>query len=344
MQHSKIEWCDHTFNPWMGCTKVSVGCQFCYAEELMDHRYHKVQWGPQGERKRTSAAMWRQPLRWKSPFYQCAHCGWRGHDFESLSMVKCPHCGQMALQAARARVFCASLADVFEERAELEPWRVDLLRLIEQTPELDWLLLTKRPENVVKMIEQAQVAAGAEANARGWLARFSNVWVGATVENQAAADERIPALLQVPARGRFLSCEPLLGPVDLWGENYVNPNGVRTGVVTNWLGGLHWVIAGGESGHQARPMHPDWVRSLRDECQAAGVPFLFKQWGEYIPINTMPMSLAKARALRFLRPDGSVLNGEDFITAESVAVWRAGKAVAGRRLDGQEWNQFPGEV
>jgi len=254
----------------------------------MDHRYHKVQWGPQGERKRTSAAMWRQPLRWKSPFYQCQHCGWRGHDFESLSMAKCVRCGRLDLMPARARVFCASLADVFEDRPELAAWRVDLLRLIEQSPELDWLLLTKRPENVVGMIEAAQVAAGADPSARGWLARFSNVWVGTTVENQAAADERIPALLQVPAVRLFLSCEPLLGPLDLSAivadvEGFEVVTDALRGMVTMSgqlhapINRVHWVIAGGESGHQARPMHPDWVRGVRDQCQAAGVPFLFKQ-------------------------------------------------------------------
>lgn len=272
MENSKIEWTDHTFNPWIGCTKVSAGCQHCYAEELMDKRYGKVKWGPQGTRQRTSAANWRKPLQWnKLAWETCKECGWRGpvhetHDF-------CPNCDGEELLPARARVFCASLADVFERRDELIPWRADLMTLIGATPNLDWLLLTKRPENILDMTpwpwHMSRVGDSNDLAPGGgiWPA---NVWIGTSVENQEAADKRIPELLKVPAKVRFLSCEPLLGPVDL-GFPFVSDNPWMT------LEHVDWVIAGAESGHGARPMQLDWVRSIRDQCQKSYTAFFFKQ-------------------------------------------------------------------
>ena len=234
-----ISWCDHTFNPYIGCTKVSPGCQHCYAETLMDKRWGKVQWGPLGERKRTSEANWRQPLQWQ-----------RKAAADSVN--------------PRRRVFCSSLADVFEDRRAdcggdlLDIWRSDLWQLIAQTPNLDWLLLTKRPQNIVDMTPVSWRTAGRWPH---------NVWIGTSVENQEYADKRIPALLKVGVNQNFLSIEPLLGPVDL----------------SQWIDALQWVIVGGESGHSARPMQAEWVRSLRDQCVAAGVPFFFKQIGGVNP-------------------------------------------------------------
>lgn len=224
-ENSKIEWCDHTFNPWEGCTKVSEGCKNCYAEALTK-RFGRTQWGPTALRRRTSDSNWRKPLAWNRKAEQ---------------------------EGCRYRVFCASLADVFEWNPQVEEWRFDLFIMIDQTPYLDWLLLTKRPEHIMYVLRS-------EFNSASFP---SNVWLGTSVENQAAADKRVPELLNAPATVRFLSCEPLLGPVDL----------------SQWLHRISWVIVGGESGTQARPMDPDWARSLRDQCQAAGVPFLFKQWG-----------------------------------------------------------------
>ncbi|WP_321576941.1 DUF5131 family protein [Paraburkholderia atlantica] len=173
----------------------------------------------------------------------------------------------------RQRVFCASLADVFDN--EVDPlWRrdlFDLFELIERTPNLNWLLLTKRIGNVSDMV--------AHARSRDWLAGRDNVWLGATVVNQAEADRDIPKLLAVAARVRILSMEPLLGPVSF--EGMFAGSDWRDH--TNALEALDWVIVGGESGHGARPMHPDWARSLRDQCAAAEVPFFFKQWGEWAP-------------------------------------------------------------
>lgn len=282
-ENSKIEWCDHTFNPVIGCQKVSEGCKFCYAETLMDHRYGKAKWGPGQTRVRTSAANWREPYRWNR---------------------------QAESEGRRQRIFCASLSDVFEDHPDwIEP-RVDLFRMIVHTPALDWLLLTKRPQNVMPMLDRM-----------GWPSLMDNIWIGTSVENQAAADERIPILLEVPAKVRFLSMEPLLGPVNLR-KCYEKK-------VTRWDGGVNWVIVGGESGHGARPMHPDWARSLRDQCQGANVPFLFKQWGEWVGVGQVTEMQTRG--------------GEDlYHWGHAVYSARVGKKVAGRLLDGVEWNQLPG--
>lgn len=239
-ENSKISWCDHTFNPWVGCTKVSQGCKNCYAETLMDKRWGKVQWGPEGTRVRTSAANWREPLRWNR---------------------------QAQKEGRRYKVFCASLADVFEERAELMSWRADLFDLIAQTPNLDWLLLTKRPENIMPML----IDAG-----RGFQPLPDHVWIGTSVENQEQADKRIPELLKVPAKVRFLSCEPLLGPLDLWW--YTIPH-FAADDPRHWpqRNGVEWVIVGAESGQGARPMDLDWVRKIRNQCVIQAIPFFFKQ-------------------------------------------------------------------
>lgn len=301
-ENSRIEWTDHTFNPWIGCTKISDGCKHCYAEALMDKRYGRAQWGPQGTRVRTSEAYWRKPLAWNR---------------------------RAETEGRRYHVFCASLADVFEDRPELVPWRTELFELIAQTPNLDWLLLTKRPENVLEMVPwgwHTEDAGGYLIDGGEWPA---NVWIGTSVENQGAANERIPHLLRIPARYRFLSMEPLLGPVDFRTVDGFNRYNLS----------LHgfWVIVGGESGPNARPMHPDWVRSLRDQCQAAGVAFHFKQWGEWI-VSTHaeqhmpPGKMAWPWAHRF--PDGD-------IEGDTTMMLRVGKRFAGRLLDGREWNEFP---
>src|SRR3990172_3599118 len=272
-QNSKIEWTDHTFNPWMGCTKVSPGCKHCYAETMMDHRYGKVEWGPQGTRVRTDLKYWKQPLKWeKQPWMECTVCGWRGvYDGEST----CPGCSHpmvRVMKTARQRVFCASLADVFEENQKVANWRGELFQLIDQTPNLDWLILTKRPERIFSL--------GTDAVGEifdNWAMRQSNVWLGTSIENQKTADERIPQLLKVCAHVHFLSCEPLLEKIHL-GEN---------------INELQWLICGGESGPLARPMDHDWARSLRGQCLAAKVPFFFKQWGEWAPFDQLAWATDK---------------------------------------------------
>lgn len=239
MENSKIEWTDHTFNPWSGCIKVSPGCVHCYAETL-SNRWGKDVWGPGAKRQRTSAANWKKPLQWNK---QAKELG------------------------VRYKVFCASMADVFEDNEQLLDWRSDLWDLIELTPNLDWLLLTKRPENVLRMTRR-----WSEQYEEGWL---DNVWIGTSVENQEYADKRIPELLRIPARIRFLSCEPLLGPVDLEDLAYEAAGPAWAGY--NPL--IDWVIIGGESGPGSRPFELDWGISLVKQCKGASIPVFMKQLG-----------------------------------------------------------------
>jgi protein gp37 len=221
---SKIEWCDHTFNPWWGCARVSPACRFYYAERDARRYGHQV-WRRHGPRRLLSDGNWRLPLRWN-------------RDAQRAGVP--------------ALVFCASMADVFEDHPQVVEPRQRLWRLIEDTPHLRWLLLTKRPENVPEMVPGSW--------ATGWP---EQVWLGTSVEGQRYARLRIPLLLDVQGvRVRFLSCEPLLGPLDL--SAWLSPRAVD------------WVIAGGESGPRARPMHPDWARTLRNQAAAADVPFLLK--------------------------------------------------------------------
>lgn len=280
-ENTKIEWAHHTFNPWEGCTKVGPGCDHCYAERR-NNRFHGGNWGPGAPRRRTSPANWGKPYRWNR---QAAELG------------------------KRYRVFCASLADVFDN--EVDPaWRTDLFQLIRETPHLDWLLLTKRIGNVAGMLPD------------DWGKGWPNVWLGATVVNQAEADRDIPKLLSTPASLRWLSMEPLLGSVSLpW---------LRYGLLDqDAYDIIDWVVAGGESGPSARPMHPDWARSLRDQCAEASTPFLFKQWGEFRPAMD-PGGL-----------DDAIKGIPWYVFDDGASVCRAGKQRSGRQLDGQQHDGFP---
>ena len=271
-ENSAIEWCDATWNPWIGCTKVSPACDHCYAERDFDLRRHVVQWGAGQARKRTAPANWKKPLQWNAkPFYECEVCGLRT-DNPMRAQCKGPHRSQHMWKPARRRVFCASLADVFDNEVPAA-WRQDLFALIEATPNLDWQLLTKRIGNAARLIEDTNFPKH-----RAW--PWPNVWLGATICNQDEADRDIPKLLATPAAVRFVSIEPMLGPVDLKLMQYEDSN-ERDGdgriIANTRRRGLHWVICGGESGPHARPMHPQWARSLRDQCEAARVPFFMKQ-------------------------------------------------------------------
>lgn len=471
MAETKIEWTSYrrpdgsmvpgyTFNPWRGCTKVSAGCANCYAE-TMSKRNPEVLgiWGDNGTRAVATESYWRQPLKWNR---------------------------EAEKAGKRRRVFCASLADVFERRSELEQPRGGLFRLIAETPYLDWLLLTKRPENVNYLSPW-----GSEA--WPWP---SNIWLGTSVENQEQADKRIPELLKVPARVRFLSCEPLLGPVDLtkwigglnateelrrsglqagrsgnvgdrcrgqhleerkkgeeasregfggvfsdsgdaqWDtlrgvssstglEALQRPNPSRvddqpqgrdqeekssrqlgTGNVlgatdpcssgarevqskrgtqqqcetvrcgnqgdshasgtrgaseedrdrfpgqrqddfqdcTQSAPSLHWIIAGGESGHGARPSHPEWFRFVRDQCVAAGIPYFFKQWGEWAPGSAIGATKLQPMNLQTMKVLDGRLVGQAFAAGyfeDQAPLLRVGKKTAGRVLDGRTWDESP---
>ncbi|MBJ9658948.1 phage Gp37/Gp68 family protein [Burkholderia gladioli] len=309
-ENSKIEWTDHTFSPWMGCTKISPGCDNCYAEAMMDTRLHKVRWGPRGQRIRTSAANWREPVRWNA----------RHEEF-------------FAAHGRRQRVFCASLADVFDN-AVPAAWRRDLAALIEATPALDWQLLTKRIGNAAAMLVDMFPAGTPD-----------HVWLGATVVNQTEADRDVPKLLATPARVRFLSIEPMLGPIDLLWPETLWPDGPTRCCsghecgcggqpIDPWLiYGVNWVIAGGESGPGARPAHPDWFRSLRDQCAEAHVAFFFKQWGQWAPGSNFPEDVPIPSGER------AYFDGQDMDDNESV--WNVGKRAAGRLLDGRTHDEFP---
>jgi len=226
-ENSKIEWTDHTFNPWIGCQNVSPGCDHCYAETLTN-RYGWTEWGPHGVRKRTSEANWRKPLQWAKAARQARE---------------------------RPRVFCASLADVFDNRAP-EGARGDLFALIRSTPELDWLLLTKRPQNIRKMLPA------------DWGNGYPNVWLGITCEDQERYDLRWPILRDTPASVRFISYEPAIGLLDL-------------GVEGPWP---DWLICGGESGPGARYMKPEWADAALIQCQNRGIAFFMKQMTRKAPI------------------------------------------------------------
>ena len=266
--NSKIEWTTHTFNPWWGCTKVSEACKNCYAESWAKRVGQNV-WGPKPKRRLLSDNHWRQPLKWNK---------------------------EAERAGTRPRVFCASMADVFEDREELLTLRARLFELIEATPHLDWLLLTKRPQNVARLVCWGD----------NWP---ENVWLGTTVELQKRADELLPYLAAIPAKVRFISAEPLLGPLDLDG----------------WLGTtIDWVITGGESGPKARPAAPEWFRSLHSQCMENSVAFHFKQWGDWGPGDGENLPAKK----RQLAHDGTEM-------------LRLGKKLAGRSLDGREWDQLP---
>ncbi len=311
-ENTKIEWAHHTFNPWYGCQKVGPGCDHCYAEGWAK-RSGLVQWGPGAERRRSSSANWRKPHAWNA------------------------EAGRLGI---RYRVFCASLGDVFDNEVP-EHWRADLFNLIAQTPNLDWLLLTKRIGNAERMMVEATREMRAIDPGRELL---HNVWLGATVVNQAEADRDIPKLLAIPAAVRFVSMEPLLGLVDL--SNYLRPK-FRPGEDPDWQdlhSPLDWVIVGGESGPSARPMHGSWAYDLHDQCEAAGVPFLFKQWGEWVNAGARAFGTATGE-VRHIRSDGSFWSENDDALqdecADVLTVVRVGKKAAGRDLGGKLHDGYP---
>ena len=230
MRSTPIAWTHSTFNPWLGCLRVSPACDHCYAAAISRRTGRRDGqgrdlWDPHAARVRTSPDYWRQPLLWNR---------------------------DALVAGVRHRVFCASMADIFDNRAP-ETWRSDLWALIRATPALDWQLLTKRPQNIADMLPAE------------WGDGWPNVWLGTTTENQLEAARRVPHLVAILAPIRFLSVEPMLEAIDL----------------SPWLDRLHHVIVGGESGvgNRSRPMQPHWLRGLRDQVQAAGLALFVKQLG-----------------------------------------------------------------
>lgn len=287
---TKIEWCQETWNPITGCSKISEGCKNCYAE-----RMSKRLAGRYGYPKHNPFAVTfhpdrlDQPLKWKKP----------------------------------KRIFVCSMGDLFHEKVSeydiLAIWQRmgefhDLngqIAPVEKRPGHTYLVLTKRPERALDFLSR-RYPKGFER---------SNVWIGVTCENQQAADERIPILLQIPAAVRFVSCEPLLGEIDF---SHLPESGAE----------LDWVITGGESGPGARPMHPDWARSIRGQCQAAGVPFFFKQWGAWTGAKGWYLQDNMASCK-------SMIVDKDIEDKIGISMGRVGKKKAGRILDGRTWGEYP---
>lgn len=294
--HTNIEWCDATVNWWVGCTQISPGCDHCYAKRIAAPFWGQ-KWGPGVPLQRFEGAL------------------------ETLKALdrKAQRLGRPLV------VFHNSVSDMGDKEAPDE-WRMAAFQGMAATPNLIHLVLTKRIGNLRQYLQRDKLAAE--------LIRDGRVWLGITVCNQEEANRDIPKLLHVPAERRFLSCEPLLGPLELWrlstfdfeespeGAEVYPLMGLYAVADCDWDGPkLDWVIVGGESGPGARPMNPDWVRSLRDQCQRHGVPFMFKQWGEYAP--------------NWLNDDaGNKIPGSEWID-------RMGKKAAGRQLDGVEHNGRP---
>lgn len=245
--NSAIEWTDHTANFWWGCVKVSPGCQNCYAETLVNRYGHQGIWGPaKTTRRELKKGIWSELPKWNE---------------------------RAKAEGVRRRIFVQSMSDFFEDHPDVVEWRERAWELMFTCSHLDYQILTKRPENVRRMVPPFFL--------KFWPVNF---WIGTSVEDQERADERIPHLLNVPAHVRFLSCEPLLGPVDLWRN--------KTGAVGShdWDGApayseiVNWVIVGGESGPRKRPMDLEWARDIRYQCRAAKIPFFMKQVDKVQPI------------------------------------------------------------
>lgn len=271
--HTDISWAQKTFNGWEGCQHVSPACDFCYAEDRANH-WKTVKWGPHGERRHTSAANWRKPYRWNE---------------------------EAKAAGVRYRVFAFSLADWLDNKVP-PAWRGAFAEVVEDTPHLDWMLLSKRIQLWDKLSPWAKRALP------------PNVWIGSSAEMQRYADERGKIMQRIDARVRFFSCEPLLGPI------VIKPEILKS---------LQLVITGGESGRKARITNPDHFRMMRDQCGSAGVPFHHKQNGEWVREEDY-------RAV----PDGrhpktftQLPNGERMI--------RVGAKHAGRFLDGVEHMGMP---
>ncbi|MFA4050957.1 MULTISPECIES: DUF5131 family protein [Mycobacteroides] len=309
-----IEWADSTWNPITGCDKVSPGCDHCYAE--------------------TFAERWR---------------GTEGHYFEHGFDVQLrPDKLALPLRWTKPRkVFVNSMSDLFHEKVSDE-YIARVFSVMACAERHTFQLLTKRHGRMRSLLNSEAFrelvfkcqALELPGDVMGDYWPLPNVWLGVSAEDQKRADLRIPALLDTPAAVRFISAEPLLGPIDL--SRFVEDDGEKFD-----LPPLSWVIVGGESGPGARPMHPDWARSLRDQCVAAGVPFLFKQWGEWAPNQHPPLRACvcdwyDGREADICRNDPCrKLSKPPYVDDPRAQMQRVGKKRAGRELDGRTWDQYP---
>lgn len=335
-----IEWTDATWNPLRGCTRVSEGCRNCYAEHVAA-RFSCPGQPYEGLAQRTD----------KGP-------RWTG----KVALVEDVLDQPLRWRRSR-RIFVNSMSDLFHESVPDE-WIDRIFAVMALAPQHQFQVLTKRPARMRAYLEQDRAINGAPwdrwtelafslgFNVRGLRGSgglverpLPNVWLGTSIEDQPTADARIPHLLATPAAVRFVSAEPLLGPVDGM-YPYLSPAWTEDDPAWPKLGDIDWLIVGGESGPGARPMHPDWARSLRDQCAAAGVPFFFKQWGEWAPAGTSTNSAP----WRWMSPDGTLIEGgPDEVRQSGCAkpvsiIERVGKRAAGRLLDGRTHDAMPGDA
>jgi protein gp37 len=335
MENSKIQWTDHTINFWWGCTKVSEACQNCNAETVA-----KI-FGP---RLFNTVPEWGSG---KPRFARLDAAQKEAQTHQRRALKARLKAREEGKPAPRTLIFVNSMSDWLDDEVPVH-WLATLLQTLATCPDLTFQLLTKRPQNFRPRLEavireslthaaQDWPHGGADV-ANFWLANSppKNVWIGTTVEAQKNADARIPELLKIPAYVRFLSCEPLLGRISLltradhsrMGALYAEDT-LATSSTINFEPRIHWVIAGGESGGQARASHPTWFYDLRDQCIAGGVPFFFKQWGEWLPSGDEANHL----------PDTKTFKPDRF--RDGLILLRTGVRLAGRRLEGREWNEIP---
>lgn len=331
--NSKIEWTGHTWNPLAGCTRASEGCDHCYAF-VMTKRL--VAMGQQN------------------------YMGLTGNGHFNGVVRTLPTMLDVPMRRKKPTIyFVNSMSDLFHKEVPDE-FIDQVFAVMASCPQHTFQILTKRadrmakymcnPDRLENIYAQWYSVSDQPPAAEAW--PLPNVWLGVSVENQEQADKRIPHLLGVPARVRFLSCEPLLGPVDLSAwlpqecldcDNYILIHR-EEGTVVHDDSPIHWVICGGESGHGARPMHPEWARSLMTQCYAAGVPFFFKQWGEWLDQDCMTNEQYGMIAELDPQAIGGVADFKRpsylFPTKDSL-VYRIGKKAAGRLLDGVEYSEFP---
>lgn len=334
-EQTRIEWAHHTFNGWTGCDAISPACDHCYAKPLVEGRLGRSF----DERVRNAPSTWAQPDRWNR---------------------------KALADGVRRRVFCSSLSDVWDNQVPIE-WLVDLLDVVRETTGLDWMLLTKRPMNILKRLKLAiDVAIATDRPAlTGWLYAWAhkrqpppNVWLGVTVENQAMADLRLPFLLDAPAAIYFVSAEPLLGPVNLRAipRRYDGHWGTFDALAGKWapIGDMdpgyvreriRLVIGGGESGAKARPTLPAWPRGLRDDCAVTEAAFFWKQWGEWTPGENVTRTRGIVRTAFWFDDhwsfDTEDLAGDGGHIDDEPDLYRVGKEAAGRLLDSVEHSGMP---
>lgn len=338
-----IEWADATWNPIIGCSKVSPGCDYCYA--IVNANIRQA-----NPNEKVAAAYSGVVLRDAS-----GALDWTGH----INLLDGRLDQPIRWRRAR-RIFVNAQSDLFHEQVP-DAFIAKVFAVMAVCPRHTFQILTKRHgrmrsllrsaafENLVDLAIRDLMMTGViteHVAATAPRLPLPNVWLGVSVEDQKWASIRIPALLGTPAAVRWLSCEPLLGPVDLRTGQYAMPPAGEFAGTT--LDGIDWVVTGGESGPGARPMHPDWPRWLRDQCLAAGVPYLFKQWGDWTPDRS---GQGKVTANRFryevkcIGPDGTIQpeTGPHLADPTWATMFRKGKKAAGRELDGRTWDEYPGE-